>query len=399
MQKSFYRISKLPAYVFAEVNEQRAEARSQGKDIIDFGMGNPDSHPPAKVIDKLSNTAHKANTHSYSVSKGIKGLRKAHANYYMNRFGVDIDYDNEIIVNIGSKEGLSSLALAITGPGDNIIVPDPSYPIHSWGFIIAGANVIKIKSLNKEEFFTLFKKHVETTAKKPLAIVINYPGNPTTEIADLAFYEKIVDFCKFHQIYIISDLAYAEIYFSDTPPPSILQVKGAKDIAIEFTSLSKTFSMAGWRVGFTVGNKDLIAAITKIKSYLDYGIYTPIQVASTVAINECTDYIDTIRTKYKERRDILVKGLHQAGWNVPSPEASMFIWSKLPSQYKHLSSLDFSKLLLKKAETVVSPGNGFGEMGEGYVRMALVENKNRIRQAIRNIKKFLNEKPPQKSEK
>ena len=390
MQKNFYRISQLPAYVFAEVNAKRAEARGQGKDIIDFGMGNPDSQPPLKVLDKLSSTAHKANTHSYSVSKGIKGLRKAQAEYYMKRFGVELNYENEIIANIGSKEGLSSLALAISGPGDDIVVPNPSYPIHTWGFIIAGANVIKIKNLNKEEFFESFKKHVETSSKKPLAVVINYPGNPTAEIADIEFYEKIVDFCKFHNIYIISDLAYAEIYFSEKPTPSILQVKGAKDIAIEFTSLSKTYSMAGWRVGFTVGNPYLIAAITKIKSYLDYGIYTPIQVASTVAINECDDYIELIRKKYKQRRDILVEGLHQAGWNVPCPEASMFIWSKLPEQYSHLSSLGFSKLLLEKAEVVVSPGNGFGEMGEGYVRMALVENKNRIRQAVRNIKRFLN---------
>lgn len=391
MQKTFYRISKLPPYVFAEINTQRANARSQGKDIIDLGMGNPDSKPPKKVIDKLSITAHRPNTHSYSVSKGIKGLRKAQSEYYMKRFGVEIDYETEIIVNIGSKEGLSSLALAITGPQDDIIVPNPSYPIHAWGFIIAGANVITLEHLNKEDFFQSFKQYVENTKKKPLAIVINYPGNPTSEVADLDFYEKIVDFCKFHKIYIISDLAYAEIYFSDNPPPSILQIKGAKNIAIEFTSLSKTYSMAGWRVGFTVGNKDLIAAITKIKSYLDYGIYTPIQVASTVAINECDDYIKFIRNTYKERRDILVKGLHQAGWDVPCPDASMFIWSKLPEKYQHLSSLDFSKLLLENAQVVVSPGNGFGEMGEGYVRIALVENKNRIRQAIRNIKRFLNE--------
>ena len=281
----------MPPYVFAEVNAQRALARSLGKDIIDLGMGNPDSMPPQKVIDKLTLTAQNSNIHSYSVSKGIKGLRKAQADYYKKRFDVDLDYEKELIVNIGSKEGLSSLALAMTGPDDDIIVPNPSYPIHSWGFIIAGANVVNIENLNYRKFFTLFKEYVATASKKPLAVVINYPNNPTAEVANLEFYEEIVDFCKFHNIYIISDLAYAEIYFSDYPPPSILQVKGAKDIAIEFTSLSKSFSMAGWRIGFTAGNRDLIAAVTKIKSYLDYGIFTPMQIAATVAINESMDYI------------------------------------------------------------------------------------------------------------
>ena len=390
MKKEFYRISKLPSYVFAEVNRIKAEARSMGKDIIDFGMGNPDSQPPKSVIEKLTSTAAKENTHSYSVSKGIKGLRKAQASYYLKRFGVELDPETEIIANIGSKEGLSSLALAITGPEDDIVVPNPSYPIHSWGFIIAGANVITIRNLVEDDFLESFKKYVENSTKKPLAVVINYPCNPTAETVDLEFYEKIVDFCKFHQIYIISDLAYSEIYFDDPPPPSVLQVKGSKDIAVEFSSLSKTYSMAGWRVGFTAGNPNIIAAITKIKSYLDYGIYTPIQVAATVAINECDDYIPCVREIYKERRDILVEGLAQSGWNVKSPNASMFIWTKLPQSYNHLSSLQFSKLLLENSGVVVSPGNGFGEMGEGYVRMALVENKNRIRQAVRNIKKFLN---------
>jgi alanine-synthesizing transaminase len=391
MKKNFYRIAKLPPYVFAEVNAKRALARSLGKDIIDLGMGNPDSTPPAKVIDKLTFAAQCSNIHGYSVSRGIKGLRKAQAEYYQRRFGVEIDYEKELIVNIGSKEGLSSLALAMTGPGDDIIVPNPSYPIHSWGFIIAGANVINIENLNYQRFFTLFKEYVAKAAKKPLAVVINYPNNPTSEVANLEFYEEIVDFCKFHNIYIISDLAYAEIYFSETPPPSIFQVKGAKDIAVEFTSLSKSFSMAGWRIGFTVGNRDLISAVTKIKSYLDYGIFTPMQIAATVAINESMDYIPEVRRVYKERRDILVTGLRQSGWDVPCPDASMFIWTRLPKKYQGLSSLDFSKLLLEKAEVAVSPGNGFGDMGEGYVRISLVENKNRIRQAIKNIKKFLHE--------
>ena len=391
MKKDFYRISQLPPYVFAQVNAKRALERSKGRDIIDLGMGNPDSMPPQKVIDKLSLAAQGSNIHSYSISKGIKGLRKAQCEYYQHRFGVELDYETELIVNIGSKEGLSSLALAMTGPGDDIIVPNPSYPIHSWGFIIAGANVIDIENLNQNRFFSLFKDYVEKTSKKPLAVVINYPNNPTSETTNIEFYEEIVDFCKFHNIYIISDLAYAEIYFSDTPPPSILQVKGAKDIAIEFTSLSKSFSMAGWRIGFTAGNKDLIAAVTKMKSYLDYGIFTPMQIAATVAINDCMDYIAEVRALYKERRDILVSGLQQAGWGVPCPDASMFIWTKIPESYRHLSSLDFSKFLLEKAEVAVSPGNGFGKMGEGYVRISLVENKNRIRQAVKNIKKFLHE--------
>ena len=391
MKKDFYRIAKLPPYVFAQVNAKRALERSKGRDIIDLGMGNPDSMPPQKVIDKLSLAAQGSNIHSYSISKGIKGLRKAQCEYYQHRFGVELDYEKELIANIGSKEGLSSLALAMTGPGDDIIVPNPSYPIHSWGFIIAGANVVDIENLNQYRFFSLFKNYVEKTSKKPLAVVINYPNNPTSETTNIEFYEKIVDFCKFHNIYIISDLAYAEIYFSDTPPPSILQVKGAKDIAIEFTSLSKSFSMAGWRIGFTAGNKDLIAAVTKMKSYLDYGIFTPMQIAATVAINDCVDYIADIRSLYKQRRDILVSGLQQAGWDVPCPDASMFIWTKIPESYRHLSSLDFSKFLLEKAEVAVSPGNGFGKMGEGYVRISLVENKNRIRQAVKNIKKFLHE--------
>ena len=391
MQQDFYRISQLPSYVFAEVNIKKYQARRVGNDIIDFGMGNPDSQPPQKVIDKLAATSLIPGNHGYSVSQGIKGLRKAQTEYYKRRFNVDLDPEKEVIVNIGSKEGLSSLALAISGPNDDIIVPDPSYPIHVWGFIIAGANVVKMKSLDKNDFFNSFKSYVESGAKKPLAIVVNYPGNPTSEIADIEFYEKLVSFCTFHQIYIISDLAYAEIYFGDTPPPSILQVKGAKDIAIEFSSLSKSFSMAGWRVGFTVGNPKLISAMIKIKSYLDYGIYTPIQVASTVALNECEEYIEYIRNIYRDRRDILVKGLHEAGWQVPCPDASMFIWTKLPNKYANLSSLDFSKLLLDKADVAVAPGSGFGKMGEGYVRIALVENNNRIRQAIRNIKRFLNE--------
>lgn len=389
MKTDFYRIAKLPSYVFAEVNNLKNLYRSKGHDIIDFGMGNPMYKPPNKVIKKLATCIQKDNLHGYSVSRGIKGLRKAQAEYYQKRFNVDLDFESEVIVSIGSKEGISSLALAISGPNDVIVVPDPSYPIHSWGFTIAGARVKKIPHKTPEKFFLAFKKYVESTKKSPLAVIVNYPCNPTAQIVDLDFYTELVKFCKYHNIYIISDLAYAELYFNDSPPPSILQVKGAKDIAVEFSSISKTYSMAGWRIGFAVGNKHIIAAISKIKSYLDYGIFTPLQIASTVAINECAEYPAMMRDIYKERRDIFTNILKQGGWHVTIPEASMFIWTKLPEQYKHLTSLEFSKLLIEKANVAVSPGNGFGKAGEGYIRISLVENKNRIRQGAKNIKKFL----------
>ncbi len=389
MKTDFYRLSQLPSYVFAEVNQHKADKRQAGFDVIDFGMGNPTSKPPENVISKLSEAVAKENIHGYSTSKGIKGLRKAQANYYKKRFNVDLDPESELIVSIGSKEGLSSLALAISGPGDQIIVPDPSYPIHSWGFIIAGADVVRIKHETPREFLEQFKQHVETSHTKPLAVIVNYPCNPTAQIVDLEFYEELVDFCRNKKIYIISDLAYAEIYFGDTPPPSILQVKGAKDVAIEYSSVSKTYSMAGWRIGFAAGNKDLIAALGRIKSYLDYGIFTPLQIAATVAINEADDYIANIREEYKLRRDILVENLQQANWQVTIPEASMFVWTKLPEQYQDLSSLEFSKLLLENANVAVSPGAGFGAGGEGYIRISIVENTMRTRQGAKNIKKFL----------
>ncbi|MBT4878302.1 MAG: aminotransferase class I/II-fold pyridoxal phosphate-dependent enzyme [Alphaproteobacteria bacterium] len=389
MKTDFYRIQKLPSYVFAEVNKLKDSYRSKGFDIIDFGMGNPMYKPPNKVLDKLRSTSQKNDLHGYSVSRGIKGLRKAQSNYYKKRFSVELDPESEVIVSIGSKEGLSSLALAISGPNDTIVVPDPSYPIHSWGFTIAGAKVKKMPHPSPQKFFINFKKYVEKVKKKPLAVIVNYPCNPTAQTVDLDFYAEFVQFCKYHNIYIISDLAYSEIYFNDTPPPSILQIEGAKDIAIEFSSLSKTYSMAGWRIGFAVGNKTLISAITKIKSYLDYGIFTPLQIAATIAINECDEYPAMMRDIYKERRDIFVNIVKEAGWDVTIPDASMFIWTKLPKKFKSLSSLEFSKLLLEKANVAVSPGNGFGAHGEGYVRISLVENKNRIRQGAKNIKKLL----------
>lgn len=387
--EEFYRIRRLPPYVFAEVNKLKAKYRTEGRDIIDLGMGNPDSAPPPHVIKKLCEVATDETAHGYSVSRGIVGLRKAQASYYKRRFGVELDADSEIIATIGSKEGLANLIQAITGPSDVIVTGNPSYPIHAYGPVIAGASVRYLAMTEGADFLELLERAIKNMSPKPVAVIVNYPGNPTAEVVDLAFYKKLVDLCREHGVYIISDLAYCEIYFDGNPPPSILQVEGAKDIAIEFTSCSKTYSMAGWRVGFAAGNKTLIHALTRIKSYLDYGTFTPIQAAATAALNGPQGYIDDIRKMYKERRDVLVKGLKDAGWNVPSPAASMFIWAPLPEAYKDIGSLEFSKLLLTEAEVAVAPGIGFGEYGDGFVRIALVENKHRLRQAIRNIKQFL----------
>lgn len=387
--EEFYRIRRLPPYVFAEVNKLKAKYRAEGRDIIDLGMGNPDSAPPPHVIKKLCEVATDETAHGYSVSRGIVGLRKAQASYYKRRFGVELDPDSEIIATIGSKEGLANLIQAITGPSDVIVTGNPSYPIHAYGPVIAGASVRYLAMTEGANFLELLERAIKNMSPKPVAVIVNYPGNPTAEVVDLTFYKKLVDLCREHGVYIISDLAYCEIYFDGNPPPSILQVEGAKDIAIEFTSCSKTYSMAGWRVGFAAGNKTLIHALTRIKSYLDYGTFTPIQAAATAALNGPQGYIDDIRKMYKERRDVLVKGLKDAGWNVPSPAASMFIWAPLPDAYKDIGSLEFSKLLLTEAEVAVAPGIGFGEYGDGFVRIALVENKHRLRQAIRNIKQFL----------
>lgn len=387
--EEFYRIKRLPPYVFAEVNKIKAAHRAAGRDIIDLGMGNPDSAPPKHVIDKLREVALDETAHGYSVSRGIPGLRKAQAAYYKRRFGVTLDPDTEVITTIGSKEGLANLVEAITGPGDVIVTPNPCYPIHAYGPVICGASIRYMPMTEGADFFELLERAIKHQQPKPVAVIVNYPGNPTAEVVDLAFYERLVEMCKSYGVYIISDLAYCEIYFDGNPPPSILQVPGAKDIAIEFTSMSKTYSMAGWRVGFAAGNKTLIHALTRIKSYLDYGTFTPIQAAAVTAINGPQDYIDDIRAIYKERRDILIKGLHSAGWMVQEPKASMFIWAKLPEQYAELGSFEFSKLLLDQAEVAVAPGIGFGEYGDGYVRIALVENKQRLRQAVRNIKAFL----------
>ena len=386
--EEFYRISRLPPYVFAEVNKLKARFRAEGKDIIDLGMGNPDSPTPPHVVEKLRATALDETAHGYSVSRGIHGLRKALVGYYKRRFDVDLDPDSEVIATIGSKEGLANLIQAITGPSDILLVPNPSYPIHAYGAVIAGASVRFIPKLEGANFFEQLVRAIQNTTPKPVALIINFPCNPTAEVVDLDYYRKVVEICREHGVYVISDLAYCEIYFEE-PPPSILQVPGAKEIAIEFTTLSKTYSMAGWRVGFAAGNKRLIHALTRIKSYLDYGMFTPIQVAATAALNGPQECVAEFRQLYKERRDVLVKGLADAGWPVPAPSASMFIWAPLPEKYKDIGSLEFSKLLLSEAEVAVAPGIGFGEYGDGHVRIALVENKQRLRQAIRNIKAFL----------
>ena len=387
MQTEFYRIGRLPPYVFAEVNKIKAEARAAGKDIIDLGMGNPDSKPPAHVISKLREAISDPKASRYSVSRGIHGLRKAQAGYYKNRFGVDLHPDHEICVTIGSKEGLANLANAISQPGDVFVVPDPSYPIHTWGFVIPGAEVRHIPNTPQApDFFEHLEKAL-AMQPKPVAVVVNYPCNPTAATVDLAFYARVVALCKQYNVYVISDLAYCELYF-DKPTPSILQVPGAMDIAVEFTTLSKTYSMAGWRIGFAAGNRHLIGALAKIKSYLDYGTFLPMQIAATSAINGPQDYVDKMRELYKERRDIIVDGLAKS-WPMEKPDASMFVWAKLPEKFLHMGSLEFSKLLLTEADVAVAPGIGFGEGGNDYVRIALVENKHRLRQAVRNIKAFL----------
>ncbi|PTQ12786.1 aminotransferase [Sphingomonas oleivorans] len=389
MTEDFYRIRRLPPYVIAEVNAMRAAARARGEDIIDLGMGNPDLPPPPHVIAKLAEVAAKPDAHGYSASRGIPGLRRAQAGYYQRRFGVDLDPETEVVVTLGSKEGLANLAQAITAPGDVVLAPNPSYPIHTFGFIIAGATIRSIPTTPDDRFFDSLERAVKFTVPKPSVMVIGYPSNPTADVADLAFYEKVVAFAKEHQIWVLSDLAYSEIYFDDVPTPSILQVPGAKDVAVEFTSMSKTYSMAGWRMGFAVGNKTLIAALTRVKSYLDYGAFTPIQAAACAAINGPQDIVEQNRQLYKRRRDVLVESFARAGWEIPSPRASMFCWAPLPPALAHLGSLEFSKQLLTHAQVAVAPGVGYGEEGEGFVRIAMVENEHRIRQAARNVKRYL----------
>ncbi len=393
--EEFYRISRLPPYVFAEVNKIKAAHRASGRDIIDLGMGNPDAPTPKHIVDKLREVSLDETAHGYSVSRGIHGLRKALAAYYKRRFNVDLNPDMEVISTIGSKEGLANLIQAITGPGDVILTPNPCYPIHAYGPVIAGASIRHVMTPEGGDFIEALERAIKHMTPKPVAVIVNYPGNPTAEVVDLHFYERLVALCKSYGVYVISDLAYCEVYFDGNPPPSILQVEGAKDIAVEFTTLSKTYSMAGWRVGFAAGCPKLIGALTKIKSYLDYGMFTPIQVAATAALNGPQECVAEMRQRYQERRDVLVKGLAEAGWPVPNPAASMFIWAPLPEQYKELGSFAFARMLLDQAEVAVAPGIGFGEYGDGHVRIALVENKQLLRQAVRNIKAFLAKDPAQ----
>ena len=393
MIEDFHRIKRLPPYVFAEVNALKADARAAGADIIDLGMGNPDMQTPQHIVDKLVETVSKPRVHRYSASKGIPGLRRAQANYYGRRFGVKLDPDTQVVATLGSKEGFANMAQAITAPGDMILTPNPTYPIHEFGFIISGASVRHLPATSGNEFLAAVSRACRHTVPKPIAMVLNYPSNPTAMTADLDFYTEAVQLAKKEDLIILSDLAYAEIYFDDVPPPSVLQVPGAMDIAVEFTSLSKTYNMPGWRMGFAVGNERLIAALARVKSYLDYGAFTPVQVAATAALNGPQNCIDEIRAVYKGRRDALVGSFSRAGWDVPPPPATMFAWAPVPDQFKDMGSVGFSKLLIEKADVAVSPGVGFGEHGEGYVRIALVENEHRIRQAARNIKRFLSQAP------
>jgi alanine-synthesizing transaminase len=391
--QEFHRIKRLPPYVFAEVNRLKAAARARGADIIDLGMGNPDLPTPQHIVDKLVETVSKPRTHRYSASKGIPGLRRAQAAYYERRFGVKLDPETQVVATLGSKEGFANMAQAITAPGDVILVPNPTYPIHEFGFLLSGAAIRHLPAGTGEEFLRLVERACRHTIPKPLALVLSYPSNPTAMTADLDFYKDAVELAKRLDLIILSDVAYAEIYFDGNPPPSVLQVPGAIDIAVEFTSLSKTYNMPGWRIGFAVGNERLISSLARIKSYLDYGAFTPVQVAAAAALNGPQDCVEEIRTTYHKRRDCLVETFGRAGWTIPEPPATMFAWAPLPEAFKALGSVEFAKLLIEKAGIAVSPGLGFGEYGEGFIRIALVENEHRIRQAARNLKKFLAQAP------
>lgn len=384
----FHRIKRLPPYVFEQVNRIKATARANGADIIDLGMGNPDLPAPPHVVAKLVETAGRPRTDRYSASKGIAGLRRAQAGYYERRFGVKLNPETQVIATLGSKEGFANMAQAITAPGDVVLVPNPSYPIHAFGFLMAGGVIRSVPAEPTPAFFPALERAVNHSIPKPIALVVCYPSNPTAYVASLDFYRDLVAFAKKHELILLSDLAYAEVYFDDVPPPSVLQIPGAMDVTVEFTSMSKTYSMAGWRMGFAVGNERLLAALARVKSYLDYGAFAPIQIAATAALNGPDDCIADMRSVYRKRRDAMVESFAKAGWPVPAPSASMFAWVPIPERFRSLGSLGFSKLLVEKAEVALAPGIGFGEHGDEYVRIALVENEQRIRQAARNIRRF-----------
>ena len=387
--EEFHKVRRLPPYVFEQVNRLKASARAGGADIIDLGMGNPDLPTPKAIVDKLCEVVQDPRTHRYSSSKGIPGLRRAQAAYYARRFGVKLNPDTQVVATLGSKEGFANMAQAITAPGDVILCPNPTYPIHAFGFLMAGGVIRSMSVEPDDSFFPPLERAVRHSIPKPLALILNYPSNPTALVASLDFYKDVVAFAKKNDIIILSDLAYSEIYFDGNPPPSVLQVPGAIDVCVEFTSMSKTFSMPGWRMGFAVGNERLISALTRVKSYLDYGAFTPIQVAAAHALNGDGADIAEVRDIYHKRRDVMVDAFGRAGWTIPAPAASMFAWAPIPEPFKHLGSLEFSKLLIEHADVAVAPGVGFGEYGDEFVRVALVENEHRIRQAARNIKRFL----------
>ncbi len=385
----FPRIKRLPPYVFNIVNELKAAARTRGEDIIDFGMGNPDQPTPAHIVEKLVEAARRNDTHRYSQSKGIPRLRRAIANWYGRRFNVDLDPEREAIVTIGSKEGLAHLSLATMGPGDAVLVPNPAYPIHPYGFVISGADIRHVPLVPDIDFFVELEKAIKDSWPKPKMLVLNFPGNPTTQCVELDFFEKVVEIAREHQIWVVHDIAYADIVFDGYVAPSILQVPGARDVAVEFFSLSKSYSMPGWRVGFMCGNATLVAALARMKSYLDYGMFTPIQVASIMALDGPQECVKEICERYESRRDVLCDGLNAAGWEMEKPKATMFVWAPIPEPYREMGSLEFCKKVLRDAKVAVSPGIGFGEYGDDHVRFALIENEHRTRQAIRGVRDML----------
>jgi alanine-synthesizing transaminase len=384
----FPRIKRLPPYVFNIVNELKAQARRRGDDIIDFGMGNPDGATPKHIVDKLIEAAQREDTHRYSVSRGIPRLRRAICQWYKRRYDVDLDMDSEAIVTIGSKEGLSHLALATVDKGDSVLVPNPSYPIHAYGFVIAGADIRHVPLVPGGDFFAELEKAIKTAWPKPKMLVLNFPANPTTQCVDLGFFEKVIAVAREHGIWVVHDLAYADIVFDGYKAPSILQVPGAKDVAVEFFTLSKSYNMPGWRVGFMCGNTKLVAALSRIKSYFDYGMFTPIQVAAILALEGPQDCLEEIRLTYQKRRDVLCNSLFATGWLVEKPKATMFVWAHIPEPYRAMGSLEFSKKLLTDAKVAVSPGIGFGEFGDEHVRFSLIENEHRTRQAVRSIREM-----------